>query len=150
MSQQSVDKVVGQSNNVKDINVKDSLVLENSASFTNQDLPYTDMRYNDTKYHDVTTQEDKSDLYAMIDSHSPKVLEALKDLVGSRFPEMQFVSYEKLNDSVVIQVTPSSSTVRVLTVEESSEGELTLPLSVITKYVTWYLQQNLGVLWRKF
>lgn len=149
MSQQSVDKIIGRLDDAVYISTTNSLVLENSVSFTNEDLPYTDAKYNDTSYRDITTQENLSELQALLDSNSPKILDCLKDLAGRKLPGMQFVSYEKLNDSVIIQCTPESAPVRILTVEKVND-KILIPLTVLGRYVAWFFSQDFNVLWQKF
>lgn len=152
MSQKVVDKIIGQIDDIKesDVTYQDALILQNSdRSFSKENSDYTDMHYNESTYKNISTKSD-TDLEALIDSKSPKILDALKDLVGRKFPNVKFVDYEKLTDSVLIKVSQDTPSVRLLDIQHDSENKFKLPLSVFNYYLTWYLNQDAGIHWNLF
>lgn len=152
MSQKVVDKIIGQVSGIKesDVTYQDALILQNSDhSFSKENSDYTDMHYNDSGYKNISTKSD-TDLEVLIDNKSPKVIDALKDLVGRKFPNVKFVDYEKLTDSVLIKVSQSTPAVRLLDIQRGSESKFKLPLSVFNYYLTWYLSQDTGIHWNLF
>lgn len=152
MSQKVIDKIIGQVNGIKESDViyQDALILQNSdRSFSKENSDYTDMRYNESAYRNISTKSD-TDLEVLIDSKSPKVIDALKDLVGRKFPNVKFVDYEKLTDSVLIKVSEDTPAVRLLDIQRDSENKFKLPLSVFNYYLRWYLNQDGGIYWNRF